>query len=245
MRLPRRIDDGLKDAIVSFQFTPGVPSEAVIGYIHAAIKDKAQMAAYNQPSAVPLTPTPFVIENRTFFFLSQGGQFRIDVDNQNITFNLVEKYAGWEAYQRAIQSILIPILESSAIASINRLGVRYISQFDNVHILDEIEATVSLNVELINASPRKQIRFEAWQEALQTIVTIVDGYPVQPNLFTTPSNSSFFSLIDIDVIQYFKAEQQNWHSILFERLEKAHQHEKTLFFQLLKDNFLQKLNPVY
>lgn len=80
MRLPRSIDNRLRDAIVSFQFAPGVPPETVVGYVYNLLKGYVRIAPPTQPSFLQFSQIPFAIENKTFYLLSADGNFRIDID---------------------------------------------------------------------------------------------------------------------------------------------------------------------
>ena len=253
MQLPVQIDHRLKDTIISIQFTPLVPSETVVGYVHHLLKDQLKSLPTKQLPWLRFEPTNLTIESRpSVFFLTHDERFRIDVDGNSITFNSAGIYPGWSAFRDVFQRSIKPLFDHSVIGPIQRLGIRYINQFDQVRIFEKINVSVEIGGN-IPPNHRQQVRAEFEQEGFRVILTMVNGYPVEPTLNrATTIGTEFseqpgevFSLIDVDVIQLFDTNQPISYENLLSNLEAAHNEEKTIFFSLLKSDFLQSLNPVY
>lgn len=242
MPLPRKIDDRLKDAIVNVQFTPAVPPETVVGYVHSLIKDHLASIPTQQGPWVQLGSTNLSVDVRSFYFLTTDQKFRVDVSEQGITFNLVNGYAGWTSYRQVIETCLKPLYDAGIIKHVLRLGVRYISQFDQIRIFDCINAIV--RIDIAPANNWGQVRVEFEQNGLRAVLTLVDSYPAGTSA-PSVSEGSYFSLIDLDVIKFFTPNQPIPYQQLLQELETAHNEEKRLFFSLLKEDFLLTLNPVY
>lgn len=253
MQLPVQIDHRLKDTIISIQFTPLVPSETVVGYVHHLLKGQLKSLPTEQSSWLRFEPTNLTIESRpSVFFLTHDGGFRIDVDGNSITFNSAGIYPGWSAFRDVFQQCVKPLFDNSIIGPLQRLGIRYINRFDQVRIFDHISVSVQIGGSL-PSTHRQQVRAEFEQGGFWVVLTLVNGYPVEPTLSkaTTSGAELFerpekvFSLIDVDVIQLFDTNQPNSYENLLSQLEAAHTEEKAIFFSLLKPEFLQSLNPVY
>lgn len=240
MRLPRRIDDRLKDAIVSIQFTPGIPPVTLLGYAHATLKESFDPIVTGPFPAFNLGAEGITIDNRQVYFLSKDKRFRIDIDGESITFNSTQGYAGWAAYRTVIIDCMNALLNGAIIRQVNRVGVRYISRFDNIRVGDSID--LQLVVKAVSNISRSQLRLEFMQNGFHTILTLVDGYPAETQ---SEPNASFFSLIDVDIIKYYPPEQSVHAEMLFNDIDTAHHEQKVLFFGLLKEEFLKTLNPEY
>lgn len=242
MRLPRKIDDRLKDAIISVSFVPMVPPATVLGYAHNLLKNSFDVVTANPFPAFSFGAGELTVDSRQVHFLSKDRRFRLDVDGQSVTFNLVDGYAGWEAYRAVIQECLTLLITSTFVRHINRVGVRYISQFNNVRIAEAI--SVSLAVGTVLDIPRSQLRLEFGRGQFNTILTLLDNYPTTLQAQPGPDDG-FFSLIDVDILKHYPTEQTVTIDLLLTHIDEAHHEQKLLFFGLLKDNFLTTLNPEY
>ncbi|AQG81015.1 TIGR04255 family protein [Spirosoma montaniterrae] len=242
MKLPRKIDDRLKDAIVNIQFVPGVPAETVLGYAHAHLNTLFDTVTADPFPAFSLQANSLMIDQRSVYFLSKDRKVRIDINGQSITFNVNQGYPGWAEYRNVIADCLNALGAGNVIKQFTRLGIRYISQFDDVQIADSIN--IDLAIRSVPAERRGQIRVEFVHQGFQVIVTLVDRYPTEVRS-PLPSAPGFFSLVDIDVIKFYATERPIDQQTLLTDIDTAHHEQKVLFFELLKDSFLQTLNPQY
>lgn len=248
MQNPRKIDDRLKDAIVNIQFVAGVPADAVVGYFHSILREELQESThfFNQ---LNIATNGLTIEANSSFFITKNERFRIDINPQNLTFNLLDGYHdllngqdGWKGYLPTVHRFVKPLIEKNVIKQVQRIGVRYISQFENVSIYDCTNLKVDLGID--TTTRRGQLRVEFEKKGFLNVITLLNSYP---NSTVTPDNinDSFFSLIDIDVIKNFAPDQHLSFDELIAHLNEAHDTEKDLFFSLLNPAFLQSLNPTY
>ena len=251
MRLPQKIDHQLKDTIVSIQFTPSVPSETVVGYVHHLLKDQFESVPTERSSWLHIEPVNLTLESRpSVYFQTLDKQFRIDVDGSSITFNSEGVYPGWADFYTIFQQCMKPLFDHAVIGTIERFGIRYINRFDQVYIFDHIDMAVQVGAS-IPAGYRQQIRTEFDRNGFHSVLTLVNGYPTDPSSFSSKATNSdnqpesIFSLIDVDVIRFFDKKQPTSYENLLVSLEEAHTEEKTIFFSLLKADFLASLNPIY
>jgi uncharacterized protein (TIGR04255 family) len=141
-------------------------------------------------------------------------------------------------------SAIRPLFEKKVIRRITRLGLRYVSDFGEVPIFKHINATLGLqpfNNDLIASRFSTEFPLD---ESLYSIINLTNLYPVFSEE-TKRHNGGFSSTIDIDVIKFYKASEQTNFDALIGHIEYAHNEQKRLFFSLLKDEFIETLNPVY
>jgi uncharacterized protein (TIGR04255 family) len=134
------------------------------------------------------------------------------------------------------------LTERNIILGFSRIGIRYISEFPNIDILDKIKLNFNmsgLNKPISNGNFRIE-----WQDSQhQIIANIGSKLPISSIIDTSERKPDFVSLIDIDIIiQDLEIEIND---ALFELLEVSHQKQKEIFFGLLDDDFLASLNPEY
>ncbi len=231
MKIPRKITpDNLKDSIVQIRFEPNCFPELLLGKFNDMFEDKI---TYNGESIASLNKN-LIGNSIGGHFVDSNGKVKIKVANDNITFNLLSKYPGWNNYSPIIYEIITKFLNSSLVKKITRVGLRYISQYENLSVFDNLKMDISfpLNQRLSSS----QFRNEFDSDSFRIIVTLL-------NLVSSPLNSSLTSIIDIDVIKYFVKNPSN--DEIIDTIEIAHNKQKELFFSLLTDDFLKTLKPEY
>jgi len=236
MLLPKKIDDGLKDAIVSLKFISNLPKGTELGVFYLKFKDFLKPIKIPNPTFVP--GSNLVIEKQSNNFLSQDENFRIEFNSGEIIFNIQKVYKGWEEFFGFIRIVVIRLFDEDIITGVYRIGLRYISQFENISIFDKVNAKISLD--LVEGDVRGQSRFELSKDDFFIILSM-SNKQVVPKEY---SKAEFISIIDIDVIKDFSTIELS-QSIVFEKITEAHTLEKEIFFGLLKNDFLKTLNPEY
>lgn len=233
MQIPRKIDDRLQDAIVSIQFEPGVPGNAVEGYFHSVLKDMYNTVSLNQPGTIKIDQ--LIVQPQQTFYIIGEGKFRVEVNANSITFNLIGSYTGWDEYSKTLTTTLSPLIEKGIIAKISRIGIRYISVFDHIRIFDHLKSSLHLEP-FDQTSSRAQFRIELEQGPFLMIVTLINAFP--------KTDGGIYSITDVDTIKVFDSIKIQANEVL-EWLEKGHSEQKKVFFSLLKQDFIDSLNPIY
>ena len=245
MRIPRKIDDRLTDAIVNIQFNPGVPADAVIGYFHSLTRDLYDITSGDSDSAFsPFNAPGFLIEQRSFFAINSELGVRIDVSERQINFNITSGYIGWDRYSKLIEQTLQLLFDHKIIRKINRLGLRYVSDFANTRLFQHIGATLQLHV--LNPSMEKsQFRTEfTTANGFYAILSLSNAYPTFVEQTGQP-DGAMSSRVDIDVIRVYLPQDAVSFAQLVSQIQQMHDEQKQLFFSLLTDEFVQTLNPQY
>ncbi len=243
MRIPRKIDDRLTDAIVNIQFNPGVPADAVVGYFHNLAGNLYDVTSGNNTPVFPPFNAPgFLIEQQGFFAIDSKSGIRVDVSAKQINFNITAGYRGWDLYSGLIGQTLEPLFAQKVIRKVNRLGLRYVSDFKQVRVFEQINATMQIqafNPELAKTQFRTEFQTDSGSYA---IVSLSNAYPTFVEQTGQP-DGGISSRVDIDIIRGYDSQEAISFDQLITQVHQAHDEQKQLFFSLLKDEFVQTLNP--
>lgn len=237
MRIPRKIDDRLKDAIVNIQFQSSLPGNAVEGAFFSLLKSEFQVVTIGQSNAIQIDQ--LVIQPQQSFYVHKDGKFRVEINASSITFNLIDGYAGWNEYFAIISSTLTSLFEEKIISQVFRVGVRYISVFDHERIFDQIVPKLSF-APFDTTSSRSQFRIELPRQDFLVIVTLINAFPKTVG----EDVKEIYSVIDIDTFKLFEPMLSSGTELL-KWLNSAHDEQKETFFSLLKQEFIDSLNPQY
>jgi uncharacterized protein (TIGR04255 family) len=240
--LPVKITpDRLRDTLVQVSFQSNIPLEPFLGLCYKQLIEDGWQ--YHSRKPVSEGQSGFTLElsiEPEHLFSKDKVRMQILPDS-SLVFNCRDGYIGWDAYGPFIQSALDAVVRTGNVTGFTRIGIRYISEFANIDIMDNICLTV--HVPFISGRINNSSHRFAFEEdgALKT-VNIASKLPVNAVL-NNGERVSFVSLLDIDVSRRglsLNSVAQAWHEI-----DKLHTSEKQTFFALLKDEFLQTLNPEY
>jgi uncharacterized protein (TIGR04255 family) len=239
MKIPRKISpDNLRDTIVQVLFNTSLAHELILGEYNIALSNSFKfIGAPTKPQqAILSTNQKLVVENvGRGYFLDHAERVKIDVRPEGISFNCYKQYIGWDEYFIIISSTLKILYDKGWVNEINRIGLRYISEFENVNLTKSLN--LHLEISLPNTSfENTQVRSEYTDEDFKAVVTLINEVP-------KPQSDAKVSIIDIDIIK-FSNEKVSLDSLL-NVIERAHFKQKATFFSLLKSDFLNTLNPVY
>ena len=133
MKIPRKITpDHLKDSIVQILFEPLSAPELVLGLFHNAFSQELNFISGNTSRQ---SKKQIVLEtSQQGYFIDSSENIKIIVTDKSITFNSLKDYCGWASFYDLIGTVIKRLLEKKIIYKINRIGVRFISQFDEIAI---------------------------------------------------------------------------------------------------------------
>ena len=144
MKIPRKITpDNIKDSVVQFVFNPACPPELVIGRFENHLKDLLEFKGGTPPSKqIFRLPDGNELNFGQFqagifqggFFLDKQESVKVTVSSNTLVFNTFKNYPGWEVMLSVIKETIKIMFEAGIIESVQRIGVRYISQFDDIAI---------------------------------------------------------------------------------------------------------------
>lgn len=244
MKLPRKIDpDRIKDSIVEVKFTTDLPYEIYLGQFYQSLDN-----SYYYTNRPPLhqkniqLPVDELRELKLTFgtqlSLFYNGSIKFEIQPGSIIFNCVDKYITWDLYFPEITKVLGQVYSSKCIKSFNRVGMRYISEYPETDIKSLTKFNFSFGMPEV-LSDNYSFRSEYKKDNLRVRMNLSSRIPSM-NL---DLQRKTISSIDIDVI----TGDFEIHSLdeLFKLIDKVHSIEKITFFNLLQEDFLKSLNPIY
>jgi uncharacterized protein (TIGR04255 family) len=236
MQLPTKITpDRIKDALIQVYFEANIPFDAVVGYIYSALSNSFEYPNYSR-----LIPQNEPLINIFTSFLFVNDKIKIEIrPDSSLVFNCNDDYIGWSAYSNEIKIALEKIASLEIIEQYTRIGVRYISEFEDTNILENIEFSYRLPT-LEDMIQHGNFQLQLIQHPYRIILNLKTGVPYQEQ---NEVNIRYKSVIDIDVIQD-SLNITNLEDFLAS-LHQTHHKEKEVFFKLLKPGFLARLHPEY
>jgi uncharacterized protein (TIGR04255 family) len=242
MDLPVKITpDRLKDSIVQIFFATEIPFDALVGIVYSNLEKRGWKYTNRAPSQEP--PKGIVIDinpQPLYFFTKESVRIQL-FQNSSLAFNCINGYIGWSAYSAQIQEIMSVLSAEVGMKMFPRVGIRYISEFRGIDILDKLKMTLNIN-SIAGELKTSTFRFIVQEGMVVKNIQVTNKLPVNKR-----TKDSFevvlISLLDIDVVEKgLKITDLNQ---LYQKIESLHTIEKQTFFSLLSDEFLQSLNPEY
>lgn len=242
-KLPSELkSDTILEAIFELRFEPNIPHEAVFGAIYPMIMEKITDL---KPISLPILQLPDMVRNNDAQFkyqplnrLQKEG-LSISIGPRVIIFSITKPYIGWHNWKPNISSILDNISEAKVIKSVERTGLRYLNFLNGRDVFPLIKAEVKIidsTIKPISTVVRTEIREGEYLKALQ----LANNASINEKGETMGG-----SLIDIDITRNKSIPNYDFKINLETILDKSHTMAKQLFFDILKDDFLKELNPVY
>lgn len=234
MKIPKKITpDHLKDTVVEVRFDTSVSLDLLAGMASSILKK----AGFSYTPLNPNSSSESLNLNKATYL---SGFFDRDlvkiqfVDNE-IAFNcFADKYPGWKNYSKTIKEILTLLVNEKAIDTFNRIAFRYISEFENVDIFDNVRGNIDLKDTGINL---KNSILRLTKDIDNVKIFITTANPI--NAKTGMPNS----IVDINVFENLPKDAGI--KILEEELDKIHLLQKETFFNFVSESFIQTLNPEY
>lgn len=227
------------DALVEIRFIAKVDPNAVFGLIYGALMQQYPGRIYNLP--IMQLPEAVRVSDPSFRFkplyrlITNDVTIQIGPDVLSISSSL--PYIGWEQFKSHVINIINLInAKGNIIERVIRLGHRYINFFD-MDMLPNI--TMSFKMTEGYDIQQLQITTSVKDSTFDNTIQFSNSSIMNLN----QPNEKRGSIIDIDTYKnypdnYFLGNIAN-------EMEEAHKSEKTLFFSLLEDRFIETLNPQY
>jgi len=239
-RIPNKIDRcPINEAVLEIRFSSNYPVDAIFGALYAKIKDVFD----KEVTPLPILQLPETVraqdpnlKYQAYHKISKDN-ITLNIGPRVLTFVNVSPYVGWDKWSSLFVEVLGNIIETGVVETVERIGLRYINLFD-----ENIFGEVKCKVELIGA--------ELGEESTHLRTEIVDGKFIKVlqigNSVNVITNGTTLkkSVIDIDCL-YNIEDSSFFFDNYKEIINDAHTKEKELFFSLLKESFLEKLNPEY
>ncbi|MGA1931696.1 TIGR04255 family protein [Arcobacter sp. YIC-464] len=232
------------ESIIEIKFNSSLPNEAVFGVFYEKLKDRyddiEQLNTANLPKQI-LDEQPELKFAPHYNLKSEGKPLNVLIGPKVIIFkyqkynkDVENEYPGWNKYlYTEIIEILSTITEAGYIKEILRVGLRTID-FVEDEIFSHLNIDISMsNRELKNVA--KSFRFQIKENDFNNTIAISNNSSLIKN--GTPHNGSTIDVdtskeesITTDIEEYLKAV-----------IKEGHETNKSLFFELLKEEYIAKL----
>jgi uncharacterized protein (TIGR04255 family) len=247
MSLPKKINpDNLKDTLVEVSYIRGVPQELMLGFVSSILEPLGYryLPVPNPSINIALNNNQQIAfgvgNNNGGIFV--GDNVRVQFTANQIVFNCLEdKYVGWEKYSQVILTIVRNLSEKNVAKDFNRVSIRYISEFESLDIYQAIKGIVDISsagLKLDNSI----LKVVDESDNLKTHVTLTNK---ARRISKSQQGQKIIeaSLIDINVYENFNPLSDL--TVLMDKINQIHNRQKEIFFGLISDDFLNKLNPEY
>ena len=238
-KLPARIYPcPIVEAAVELRFVSAEPWRNMPGLIEPKLRER-----YPQVSELPLNqfPEQFRIQDASFTYQPllqySGPEFLIRFGPRVLSLIAhTHRYPGWLHFREELDWLWAQAAAAGFVQEGERLGVRYVDFFD-----EDIFSNVVLGVAVAG---RGIAGFEQnfsivipWERALARLLL---ANSVFLKVGAEPRRGS---VLDLDV--WIRLSAESVFEDLAKQVEHLHEVNKTLFFGLLKPEFLSRLNPAY
>lgn len=238
--MPKKLNEcPLVDALIEIRFISELDKNAVFGYIYSLLRNDYSGPVVN----LPLSQIPIQIRehdpNLQYkpLYRIDGKDTVLQLGSDVICISSKIPYIGWDALSSKAEKIFTKLVEQRAVKTVIRLGHRYVNFFEG-----NIDSKLELTVHFVPGYSYKniQIRSEIQEGNFMSTLQYSNSASYQPEQL---SQQLLGSIIDIDTFRVYDGDYfiQNIRS----EIDQAHEYEKRLFYSLLKNDFIDQLNPEY
>ena len=239
MKVPKKINPcPIVEAVVEIQFDSILPGDAIFGVIYNQFKEK-----YPEYTKLPILQLPDAIRSKDpnlIFkphYKMQKDNFLIQIGPKVFSIANIKEYSGWDSFNKKIFEAFETISKSNVVVSVRRFGLRYINVFKGLDIYEHSNFKAVLNDQAyknVKADILIQIPKNEYLHKFKII-----------NHTKVSVGKQIFegSVIDIDISN--EKITDTFFENMNEIIETAHTEEKKIFFGLLKEKYINSLNPKY
>lgn len=234
-KIPKRISPcPITEAVVELRFESKLPPEVIPGIAFSSLNK-----LFPKIEALPIMQLPPVIRDRdpNLKFSPQhklsNNDFIVQIGPRCLSVVCPKEYKGWTIYFEQIDRVFDALKALNIVDRPSRVGVRYISFFENTDIFQNLKLSLSLAGNSLIGS-QNIVRSEFDHANFKCVIQLANA--------TTLNNKNKGSTVDIDII----TDKNTTILTDFKGIvNAAHELEKKLFFSILKPDFLNKFNPEY
>lgn len=240
--IPLKIDDTIASSILEIRFELSIDPKLLIGKIMSVlIRDFPTFEPVNQE-----IPPQLRAHDLRFKFIPEfrfsNDQFLITVGKNVIQFEFMKDYKSWHEFGDCVRSNLTTIFELGIIKNILRIGLRYSNIIENESINNVIDLNLDLPFQVESNLMMNNInkKYEFSIDDLNVSLVLATNAQIERKLVNYKVNGL---LIDVDVFKNFELLVDLNYTL--ELIEALHKKEKYVFFNSLKQEFIDSRNPRY
>ncbi len=242
----------LIEMIIEYRFNSTLPDEALFGLYYPIIKE--YFSNYN---TLPIMNIPLEARNTDISLMYQPHYHFYDENNglslligpRVLTFKYerfregkINQYPGWRnSISKFSSELTNEIFKKLELQNIERLGIRYIDFFENLKLGEYITPSFSFpNREL----ERLQVTCSIQEDEILHNINLSDSAEFKHFVNNELRIHMVGSLIDVDS-EYIPKDLNEVLPILEDILTKMHDDNKNLFYEIMKNELVEKYNPIY
>lgn len=242
MKIPKKLElSPLKLSTIEIRFKEPISNNTL--YLHAKahrllIDDLPNSKQILIPDEVKRTQ-PLMFEYSVDYTFSND-VFIVGVGLKSITFECIGNYVGWDKYFNFVTEVYNRFRKEFNIKSVLRIGIRYVNVFENAEDIVSI-LTLNLNAHIPNFSDYAQ-KFSSYTSNID-----VKDNNIFLQIYNSANVNKFGKVLkgpclDIDA-SYSK--DRIFADDVLNRINILHKIQSELFFSIIDEVYLEKLNPKY
>lgn len=236
MKLPSEISPNpLVTSTIELRFSSGFSSSDLFPAVYRAfLDDLPNFELSNLPADIKASNPQFRYAPD---YVLSNENYKVSFSNKVLTFEHVSEYLFWKNYFPFVSKCFNIFFRIVEIDFIERIGVRYAS------VLDQTE---SVNQVLVSVPKMELQNYDQKFENFRSIIKI-DDFKLLLQIFDNAKamrKDQSISGVYIDIDASYNNRVEPNEKVL-EVIDKLHLEQKKLFFSLLKDDYIQTLNPIY
>ncbi len=239
MNLPLEITPcPIVEAVIEVRFESSVPGDAIFGIVYKEVKDE-----FPRLERLPILQIPESIrssdQNLIFspHYKLTSSNYALQIGPKVFSLSNINGYCGWTTFFEKIHTIFEKIFNLNFLEKITRLGLRYINIFDGINIYERSNLELILKDQHITNNVNLTILLPA-NKFINTLRMVTDA-----KFVGNDGKELRGSVIDIDTsLEHI---DMDYSEGINDIINSAHLEEKTLFFKLLKEEYIKTLTPRY
>jgi uncharacterized protein (TIGR04255 family) len=237
-RVPVRIDPHmLLETLVEVHYSTRVPAEVAFGDFYRALVPDFE---YIRPGPESSAIWAMQIQGEPIFL---GLDVVVRLRDGHIAINCVgdkqKEYLGWSRYREVITEVLKRLHDTEQILGYSGISVRYVNSLPWGPMNEQlaIQLPPDLPGELVPQHTHFRVNLRHPDNFIVNLA-LGDSHRV-------PGHQGRRSVFDVEVRWQSPSDPLTDLSPLLNHLDRAHQLEKDVFFGLLKQEFVDTLQPLY
>jgi uncharacterized protein (TIGR04255 family) len=244
-KLPKKLTNcPLVETVLEMRFISQFPDDAVFGVVYnSLLPEFGHFISKGQP----ILQVPAEIREKDPsmrfqpYYQMTSDNLSIGIGPRSIIFSNRAPYKGWVGFKEFVQSALDLIFTTDAVQTVQRLSIRYINIFD-MPLFKATKVNIFLGKPDFNPAAVTTLHTEIPQTDGSLLVFQLNNNVMVSVNGLSPKKSSMIDIDSIQVVNKTKLETKNEIDCI---ISKLHENEKDAFFNLLSDDFLTSLSPVY
>lgn len=242
-KLPLKLEKSpVAETTLEIRFMSSYPDDAVFGIIFQALQEKFSSFKLRQLIQIPpgiKVSDPHIKYQPTHSLTKDN--LLIGIGCNVLIFSNRANYLGWEEFKNFADSAIQLIENSKAVKNIEGISLQYINLINT-----PLAESTNLTLSLCNQPKKEDDIF-----ALQLQREIGDGFTVafqlNDNVLVRINNGELnrASIINIQTVKKYNTDFAFNRANIADVLDKLHSTEKQYFFELLKEEYVETLKPIY